>query len=324
MAKKSKKLNNPKGFLNSLFPGLILFLSVIAYLFQSYQLGHLILVFPLDLILVGHFGVMLFFQQIYLYMVKKDEKSNGKQNKKSGMNKKPLIKSAKDFTMHQEGGRKALHLLGFLLIPPYFGMGLFYYNILRVILNFINAPPMNINSYYIPQTIALLGILTAFIFVMVPEIYRMFEHKYCMLQRFMKILRKDEMYSIGPHINMIVGMIIPIILIPEPFMAVGTLFSGIMADGIASVMGKKYGKHIFNKKNNKTIEGLLAATATSFLTSFIFYIFNYPLWQCILFSSICCIIFAIIDYLSLPLSDNILIPVITGFLIILTYNILIL
>ncbi|TFF90076.1 MAG: hypothetical protein EU548_04845 [Promethearchaeota archaeon] len=310
------KLKNRKGVLNSLVPGIVLFISIIAYLFQSYQLGHFILVFPLDLILVGHFGVMLIVQQIYVYRVKKDKKSNGES--------KPVIKSAKDFTMNQESGRKALHLLGFLLIPPYFGMGLLYYNILRVILDFINAPSMNISSSYIPSTIALLGILTAFIFVMVPEIYRMFEHKYCLLQRFMKILRDDEIYSIGPHINMIVGMIIPIILIPEPFMAVGTMFSGIMADGMASVVGKKFGKHIFNKNNNKTIEGLLTGTVTCFLTSIIFYIFNYPIAQCLLFSSICCIIFAILDYLSLPISDNILIPLITGFCITIVYNIIIL
>ncbi|TFF86454.1 MAG: hypothetical protein EU551_01520 [Promethearchaeota archaeon] len=318
IAFRAKKLKNFKGFLNSFTPAIILLLSIFSYFYMTLLLDRFILVFPLDFILVGHFLAVLGFQQIYIFRVKRDKSSENE-------NEKQIIeKSAKDFTPQQEGGRKALHLLGFLLVPPYFGMGLWYYNILRVILDFFNAPPMNINPEYIPQTIALLGILTAFIFVMVPELYRMFKPNYCMLQRFIHILREDEINALGPHVNMICGVLIPIILIPEPFLAVGTMLSIIIADGAASVIGKKWGKRIFNKKNNKTYEGLFAGIATNFLVSFIFYIIQYPVWQCLIFSGTCCIIFGVLDYISFNISDNILNPVISGIAIALISNALLL
>jgi len=301
---RAKRLKNHIGFINSIFPAGILILSIILYIIKFYQVGQFLLVFPLDLILVCHFLFMVGIQQIYVYRVK-----HSKDNKKSVQ---LIIKDVKEFTLDQEGGRKVLHLLGFLIIPPYFGMGVLYYNTLRAILDFFNAPSMNIRSELIPQTIALLGILTAFIFVTIPEMYRIYNHNYCLLQRFMHVLRKEEINAVGPHVNTMVGVIIPIILISEPYLAVGTIFSGIMADAAASIIGKKWGKIIFKKKNNKTIEGLIGGVIIGFFTSFIFYIFNYPIYLCIIFSLICCIIFGLLDFLSFSISDNILNPILSG------------
>jgi len=298
------KRHNIRGFINSLFSGIVLTLSIFAYIYISTIYGHFILVYPLDLILIGHFLLMLLIQLIYYYRAKKSQEDT-----------QPKIneyKSSKDFTLDQELDRKAVHLLGFLLIPPYFGFGLLYYYILAFLLNLFNIPPMNIQPSLIPQTMALLGIITALIFVMVPEFYRMYNIKFCLLQRYMHILRKDEVDAIGPHVNTIIGVIIPIILISEPYLAVGTMFSGIMADSVASIVGKKWGRIIFNNRNRKTIEGLIGGTLSCFVLSYIFYIFNYSLNTSLILSTICCTIFALIDIASIYISDNILYPVISG------------
>ncbi|MHA1696235.1 MAG: hypothetical protein ACTSUG_13270 [Candidatus Helarchaeota archaeon] len=304
---RAKRFKNNKGFINTIFIAIILIASIILYYIKSFQIGYLILVYPLDFLLVILFLLMIGVQQIYIYRVKHSNNSE--------KNSELILRNSKDFTIHQESGRKALHLLGFLLIPPYFGFGTLYYDLLRILLDFFNVPPMNVRPELIPQTMALLGILSAFIFVMIPEIYRMYRHDYCLLQRFMQILRREELNAIGPHISTIGGVIIPIILISDPYLAVGTMFSAIMADGVASVIGKKWGKKVFNKKNNKTIEGLTAGIITCFFTSYIFYMFNYPVYKGIIFSLICCVIFGVLDYLSISISDNSLNPLISGIII---------
>jgi len=304
IAIRALQMKNRRGFINSLSNATIIIIASVLYIFKSEQLEQPFLSFPFDLILIGHFLLMIGVQEIYIYRVKKDKNRLKKDEK--------IIKSNKEFKIEQETGRKALHLLGFLLIPPYFGLGIWYYNVIQGILQYFNISVLKIPPDLIPQTIAFLGILTALIFVLVPEIYRMYNNEYCLLKRFMSFLREDELYAVGPHVNMITGMLIPIILIPEPFLAEGTMLSGIIADGVSSIVGKKWGKLEFNKKNHKKVEGLISGTFTSFITAFVFFVFQYSVFESTIYSIVLCIIFAIIDFVPLGISDNILTPVVSG------------
>ena len=111
---------------------------------------------------------------------------------------------------------------------------------------------------------------------------------------------------------------VPFIFTPFPiFAAVALISTG--ADAIACIIGKKYGAHKLRKNSKKTIEGFLAGGFTTFviviaIMNIYYYLMPIPIVKIYLMAILSTGIFLLIDYVSLRISDNILNPLLTGFI----------
>jgi len=110
---------------------------------------------------------------------------------------------------------------------------------------------------------------------------------------------------------------VPFIFAPFPILgAVGLITT--VADGLACIIGKKYGKHSLGKKSAKTVEGLIAGASSTFLIVIgvmILYHAWIPLslFKIFLMAFVAMILFTIVDMFINRISDNILNPILTGF-----------
>ena len=111
--------------------------------------------------------------------------------------------------------------------------------------------------------------------------------------------------------------LVPFIFAPFPILgAVGLITT--VADGLACIIGKKYGKHSLRKKSEKTIEGFIAGASSTFLIVIMLMIL-YQAWiplsfnKILLMAFVATILFMIIDMFISRISDNILNPILTGF-----------
>jgi len=109
----------------------------------------------------------------------------------------------------------------------------------------------------------------------------------------------------------------PFIFAPFPIFAAVALITTV-SDGVACIIGKKYGKHHLRTNNKKTIEGLIAGAIATFVIVFLISIFYYP-WmpiaieKIIMMSFAATLLFMLIDAYIKNISDNILNPLLTGF-----------
>ncbi len=109
----------------------------------------------------------------------------------------------------------------------------------------------------------------------------------------------------------------PFIFAPFPiFASVALITTG--ADGMACIIGKKYGKYKLRKKSDKTWEGFIAGGLATFLivliVPMIYYAwFPISLEKIVLMAIIATVLFLLIDAFVRQFSDNILNPILTGF-----------
>ncbi|MHA1339193.1 MAG: hypothetical protein ACTSRZ_03920 [Promethearchaeota archaeon] len=127
-------------------------------------------------------------------------------------------------------------------------------------------------------------------------------------------LRKEEIDGIATYFETTLSITAVSIVLP-PILTMVIMGDALIGDMIASQIGIRFGKHKipFNKK--KSWEGLIAGGGTSFLLTAIFIGSNWGL----IFASV----FLIVDMLTedvIKLSDNLLFPIVLGFIcIILNY-----
>lgn len=97
----------------------------------------------------------------------------------------------------------------------------------------------------------------------------------------------------------------------EPQIVMASISISAIADGAASIVGKRFGTHqyktVFSKKR-KTIEGLLTETIVSLILSFLFLIYRFLAYSFLL-AFIAALVIDFIDYLSIQVSDNLINPI---------------
>ena len=134
-------------------------------------------------------------------------------------------------------------------------------------------------------------------------------------KKWFKNMKKSELNTFVSSTPLVLSLI-PFVFAPFPILASVALIT-TLADAIACIVGKKYGKHSLRKNSNKTIEGFIAGGLTTFIIVFIVSLL-YRRWmpvnieKIILMSSIATILFLLVDYFAKNISDNILNPVLTG------------
>ncbi len=141
-----------------------------------------------------------------------------------------------------------------------------------------------------------------------------------------KAIKRKEFYEfIGPTV--LVLSFIPIFIfarISFGLFAAAMLIATI-GDGFASLFGIKYGKHYFPKGGHKTVEGFIAGFIGSFgiaLVALLAFETQIPLIKLILIAIGGACVFLIIDLLDLKIDDNILNPIISGYIMVFLYYIL--
>ncbi len=119
------------------------------------------------------------------------------------------------------------------------------------------------------------------------------------------LLRDSERTGLTASTLMIIGALITVIVFPKD-VAIFGLLTAIISDASAGLIGKTFGKHVLYK--NKTWEGSSAFFVSTLVISLL--ILNYPLLNLILISASISIV-----ELLLKKADNLVIPVVSGILV---------
>jgi len=110
---------------------------------------------------------------------------------------------------------------------------------------------------------------------------------------------------------------VPFIFAPFPILGAVALIT-TAADGLACIIGKKYGKHPLRKNSEKTKEGFIVGASSTFLIV-IMIMSLYQQWmplnfvKILLMAFVAMVLFMLIDMFINRISDNILNPILTGF-----------
>lgn len=110
---------------------------------------------------------------------------------------------------------------------------------------------------------------------------------------------------------------VPFVFAPFPIFGSVALIATV-ADAAACLVGKKFGKHALKKGSDKTIEGFIAGGGSTFIIVLIMMILfnqyiNVDMVKIFFMAIVATILFLIVDYFIVHISDNILNPLLTGF-----------
>ena len=122
---------------------------------------------------------------------------------------------------------------------------------------------------------------------------------------FSVLLRADEKKNkLTGATYLFLGMVLSVLLFP-PKAAISAMFFATLADPAAALIGKRYGTDLFF---DKTIEGALAFYLTA---AAVILIFTHYSWLGLGVALLC----ALIEFLPIPLNDNLTIPLVGGYLL---------
>ena len=128
-------------------------------------------------------------------------------------------------------------------------------------------------------------------------------------------MRPEELDTIIASTPLVLAFV-PFIFVPFPIFAAVALITTV-ADGLACLIGKKYGSHSLWKNSKKTIEGFIAGSGSTFIIVIVIMIIyepwiNLDLLQIIIMALVAAIMFMVVDLFIEQISDNILNPILTG------------
>ncbi len=318
---KAKKINNKEGFYNSMTCAGLLGFILIYYIVSS-LIGNPLIVYPFNTLIIIWVLIILSLQILYILFIKRSIKSK----------KVPNFVKNEDFTFFHEIQRKSTHLVGLLLIACYFWISIPVFTWVQDLIIYFESINANIwgmvfieiNSSYIPQMVSIFAIFCTAFLITVPDIIRVMNFKYTMFKKFADVMREKERNAIGPHVSLLIGSIIPMILINEYLISVAGIIIAIFSDAAASLVGRKFGKHklVFSERTGKSYEGLIGGFITAFLCPLPILLWGYDLYTSIILALIGAIVVSIIDIITPTLTDNILNPICASFFMYFTYLII--
>ena len=124
-----------------------------------------------------------------------------------------------------------------------------------------------------------------------------------------KTMRKNELFEFIRPVSLILAFIPGFFLPFSIFISIALIAT--LADGTASVIGKKFGKRHYPKHSPKTILGYISGFGVAFLIGFVSLLLfgdNLDFLKILVISLAGAIVFFIIDFLNLNIDDNILNP----------------
>jgi dolichol kinase len=239
-------------------------------------------------------------------------------------NRNPEIMSERDYSkfceefnkiwvddLKSEMGRKFLHLFTALVI-------FFFWTLGTILDNLEILTQWGLDNYSFSYWL-IITVGYGFVFMFqVADLTRL--NKYYMLPNWARKwyldMKQSELHTFIASTPLVLSFT-PFIFAPFPiFAAVALITTG--ADGIACIVGKKYGKHHLKTNSKKTIEGLIAGGVSTFTIVIIISLLYYPwmpiaIGKIIIMSIVATLLFMLIDAYVKNISDNILNPLLTGF-----------
>ncbi|MBD3226962.1 MAG: hypothetical protein GF329_02145 [Candidatus Lokiarchaeota archaeon] len=157
------------------------------------------------------------------------------------------------------------------------------------------------------------------------DFIRIYIWRFYPLKMVTQAYREREKNTLGPHVYFVAGVLLVGMFCPAQSAMVTISISGL-GDAFATIVGVTFGKHKYKKGSSKTWEGGVGGFVSSFGFSLLSYFLLMPLYDGIILKGITMaivgsVIFLLIDYLSPPIemSDNILNPIIIGFVTYMIY-----
>ena len=232
----------------------------------------------------------------------------------------------KNITIKEEYFRKSFHLAGILIIASYFGIGFEPVTSLinNTVIKYINTSgtddyirlwgdlllyPFTLNDPSVMGELTIFALFATYAFICFPEYIRILAGpQYSFFNRVTgTVLRGKEYKSAGPQIFLVLGVITSFFFAKLGFCAyeyaIAASLISCFSDAIAAIIGRTYGKHKVKvlSGDKKSLEGFFAGFLSAF---FIALIFIDPIH-----ALIAAFTFLLIDYLSLPIADNLLNPI---------------
>jgi len=238
--------------------------------------------------------------------------------------KDPELMAARDYNKYRdqvmqnwvddlkgEFGRKILHLFTVAVIFVFWTIGTILDSI-----GFLNSVGLDNYSFSYWWTITV-GLAFVIMFA-IADLVRL--NKSYMLPNWARnwylSMRPEELDTFIASTPLVLALV-PFIFAPFPILGAVALIT-TAADGLACIIGKKYGKHPLRKNSEKTVEGFIAGASSTFLIVIVMMIL-YQTWmplsfiKILMMALVAMILFMIIDMFISRISDNILNPIFTGF-----------
>ncbi len=272
-------------------------------------------------------------QGVYFIVMRYKYKEEGN---KSNIDDKSYAENG-ELKLKKEYMRKSFHLVVLLIVICYFFLALiindFVYRIYLYdpqlyysIWSISDYPfvPTSANELQVMASWTFMFFLSATIFLIIPDIFRIYNRKYSMFSGVYKmVIRKKELYSLGPQIYLTISctfvFLLSILGLIEPMVALAGMMIAGFADAAAAIIGRKYGTHKFKtllqKDEEKSFEGLFAGFFVAYLVALIFVGPIVAIFGALTFS--------VIDYLNPKLADNVLNPILCSLAMLFPFNLLV-
>ena len=316
MGRKSKKVGNIEGVYNSITGSILLIFITILYLVMSF-IGSPIIVYPFNVLLNIWVVMVLAVQGIYII----------KKKRVNIQNNNPQFVKNKDFTFFHEIQRKVTHLVGLLLIACYFWISAPVFSMVQLMIiqfesigaNIWGIIMIHISLAYIPQMISIFSIFCALYLMTIPDIIRVYNFKASIFKKFADIMREKERNAVGPHICLMIGCLIPMLLIPNYLISIAGVVIAVFSDAAASLFGRKFGgnflkwKFPFAKRTGKSYEGLIGGFLIAFLLPLPILLWGFNIGMSLILALIGAIVVSIIDIITPLITDNFLNPIFASF-----------
>ncbi len=330
----SYKNNEMVAFTNNLVNSLALLIAIVISILRPINDPNFnpILIFPFD-----YFTILFMFPFFFTFHLLIYRERNRTKNDKNKLIKlKKDVNGLRVLPLRYEIYRKLTHLVVICICFFYFIFGvlikLLLFNVISILPDFMKNILSGVNITLLSDvdftqytivfltSISLLGLLTAdYVRIIAPEDYP--------LKSINRILRQRELKTrIGPHITMAVGTI-SIIIIFGPLLNKGPLIVSLsivmssIGDSSANLLGITLGNHKI-RGGKKSYEGLIGGILTSFISGVVFLFFIFQIFpslinpQQIFFIPLSVVlVIGIIDYLDLPVDDNLSFLLITSIII---------
>ena len=195
--------------------------------------------------------------------------------------------------------RKSFHILVLVIPFVYIYLGGYIFKLLEM----IGIPQEIIGEIGLDpgRFFSTLVMSCAFVFISISETVRVFAKKYYPFTEISQItLKPEERRTIAHHFHFSLGVFLVLTLL-QGHIALATIMMASFGDAAASLAGLTIGRH---RIQDKSVEGFVAGSAVSFLIGLPF--------VSILLCMIGSFVELIIDIASLPISDNLLNPVLIG------------
>ena len=226
-----------------------------------------------------------------------------------GKFKKKVLENWTD-DLKGEFGRKVLHIFTSSVIFVFWTIGIILSNI-----GFLELVHLDVYSFSYWWIITIgFGFVIMF---QIADLVRL--NKAYMLpdwaRKWYLAMRPEELDTFIASTPLVLAFV-PFVFAPFPVFAAVALITTV-ADGLACIIGKKFGSHSLWKNTQKTIEGFIAGAGSTFIIVVVIMIIYEPwinlnLLQIIIMALVASIMFMIVDLFIEQISDNIMNPLLTG------------